>query len=41
MLDDYSLIDFDGELKIVPKNSPLQVDPNANIVEMNKDTNNP
>jgi len=37
MLEDYSLIDIDGELKVVPKNSPLQVDPNANIIDINND----
>ena len=35
MLEDYSLVDIDGELKLVPKNSPLQVDPNANIIDIN------
>jgi len=37
MLEDYSLIDIDGELKIVSKSSPLQVDSNANIIEINKE----
>jgi len=39
MLEDYSLVDIDGELKIVPKSSPLQVDPNANIIDINNNTN--
>jgi hypothetical protein len=37
MLDDYSLIDIDGELQIISKSSPLQVDSNANIIEIKKE----
>ena len=37
MLEDYSLIDVDGELKIVPK--MIQVDPSANIIDINNDNN--